>query len=127
MAEPWRFFCTIERVVDGDTVDVLVDLGFSMFHRTRVRLYGIDAPETRTKDQAEKERGLQSKAFVEEVLSVGHEFELLSYEVGKFGRCIGDFVLVGKTVEHPNVALGVQTTLSKELVRRGLAVEKDYG
>jgi micrococcal nuclease len=54
----------IEKVVDGDTVDLIVDLGFDVHHKIRVRLHGVDAPETRTVNKAEKEAGLKAKEFV---------------------------------------------------------------
>lgn len=93
MTGPRQFPCRIERVVDGDTIDVLVDQGFHTFRDVRVRLAGIDAPETRTRDLAEKERGLAAKARVEALCPVGSEFWLRSDEIGKFGRCIGDIQL----------------------------------
>ena len=58
----------ILRVVDGDTVDVLIDLGFGVFKKERVRLGGIDAPESRTKDLYEKKLGLEAKAELERFL-----------------------------------------------------------
>ena len=57
---------TVIGVVDGDTVDLMVDLGFSVHHKIRVRLYGINTPESRTKDLKEKELGLKAKKFVED-------------------------------------------------------------
>ena len=53
----YEYGCTVTRVVDGDTVDVILDLGFSILHKCRVRLYGIDTPESRTRDKDEKARG----------------------------------------------------------------------
>ena len=53
----YEYGCTVTRVVDGDTIDVILDLGFSIFHKCRVRLYGIDTPESRTRDKDEKARG----------------------------------------------------------------------
>lgn len=54
----------IEKVIDGDTVDLIVDLGFNIHHKIRVRLYGVDTPESRTVNKAEKEAGLKAKEFV---------------------------------------------------------------
>ena len=59
----------INRVIDGDTVDLDIDLGFSITISQRIRLKDIDAPETRTKDLEEKERGLAAKVWLEEQLS----------------------------------------------------------
>ena len=56
----YEYSCEIDRVVDGDTVDVIIDLGFKIFHKARVRMYGIDTPESRTRDLDEKARGILS-------------------------------------------------------------------
>ena len=53
----YEYKCTVDRVVDGDTIDVTLDLGFSVLHKTRVRLFGIDTTEYRTRDKDEKDRG----------------------------------------------------------------------
>ena len=67
----FEYNCQIARVVDGDTVDVIIDCGFSIFHKARVRMYGIDTPESRTRDKDEKARGLMSKDFLVKELSKG--------------------------------------------------------
>lgn len=56
----------IEKVIDGDTIDLSIDLGFNIHHKTRVRLYGVDTPESRTVNKAEKEAGLKAKDFAKE-------------------------------------------------------------
>ena len=60
----YEYNCEIKRVVDGDTVDVIIDLGFDIFYKSRVRLYGIDTPESRTRNKDEKVRGLMSKQYL---------------------------------------------------------------
>lgn len=89
----FEYRCIIRRVVDGDTVDVDIDLGFGVWlHNQRVRLLGIDAPETRTLDLEEKEAGLDSKAYVEARLPIDSVQILVSKEFkGKYGRILGDF------------------------------------
>jgi len=78
------------KVVDGDTVDVLIDLGFKTFVKKRVRVYGINTPETRTRDLKEKKLGLEAKARVEDLLAEKKgEIVLKSHGVGKFGRVLG--------------------------------------
>jgi micrococcal nuclease len=57
-----------DRIIDGDTVDILIDVGFDITIKQRVRLLNIDAPETRTKDLEEKERGLEAKYWLEKEL-----------------------------------------------------------
>ena len=79
----------IKRVVDGDTVDVAIDLGFSIHHNARVRLMGIDTPESRTRNLKEKALGLASKARLKELLK-GQKVRLeCTKEKGKFGRILG--------------------------------------
>jgi len=88
----FEYWAKIDRVVDGDTVDVTFDLGFNLLKRERVRLQGIDAPETRTRDLEEKEKGLESKKFLEEwVQEHGPDFIIATqYNAkGKYGRVIG--------------------------------------
>jgi len=78
----------LDRVVDGDTIDVVLDLGFSVkLHKQRVRLHGIDTPESRTRDLAEKKLGLAAKERLKE-LCVG-KFKLKSLGKGKYGRILG--------------------------------------
>ena len=68
----YEYRCKILRVVDGDTVDVDIDLGFGMWmHKERVRMMGIDTPESRTRDKVEKKFGLASKQFVKDMMPVG--------------------------------------------------------
>ena len=78
----------LERVVDGDTVDVTLDLGFDVkLHKQRVRLHGIDTPESRTRNLAEKKLGLAAKERLKE-LCVGR-FKVKSLGKGKYGRVLG--------------------------------------
>lgn len=80
----------IIRVVDGDTVDVLIDLGFKTFLKKRIRIYGINTPETRTRDKKEKELGFKAKERVEEILYGNKDLIIQSHGEGKFGRVLGD-------------------------------------
>tara|TARA_B100000085_G_scaffold284393_1_gene317373 strand:+ start:1047 stop:1490 length:444 start_codon:yes stop_codon:yes gene_type:complete len=95
----YEYKCKILRVVDGDTVDIDIDLGFGMWmHKERVRMMGIDTPESRTRDKVEKKFGLASKARLKELMPVG-SMQILKTEIdrsgedsrGKFGRILGDF------------------------------------
>ena len=95
----YNAICT--RVVDGDTVDARVDLGFNVWIECRVRLQGIDAPETRTKNLEEKQAGLKTKAFLQAVMDeCGHKFVLKSHGVGKYGRCIGTIYVHGENINE---------------------------
>lgn len=100
----YEYKCKILRVVDGDTVDVDIDLGFGMWmHKERVRMMGIDTPESRTRDKVEKAFGLASKERLKELLPIG-SISVLKTEIdrsgedsrGKFGRVLGDFLIEDK-------------------------------
>ena len=88
--------CTILRVVDGDTVDVDIDLGFGVWMRKeRIRVLGIDTPESRTRDKVEKTYGIMAKEFVKSYLPVGSVQTLQTEKdgTGKFGRILGKFLV----------------------------------
>lgn len=91
----YTYRCIINKVVDGDTVDIDLDLGFGIWLRNeRVRIVGIDTPETRTRDLEEKKLGLAATDRARELLAEGSEQILLSKDFkGKFGRILGDFKL----------------------------------
>jgi len=90
----YTYNAKVDRVVDGDTVDALVDLGFDTWKKTRIRLYGLDAWESRTRDLEEKQKGLAAKQFLIDKLEANsNEFILVSHGVGKFGRCLGELFL----------------------------------
>ena len=95
----YEYRCKITRVVDGDTVDVDIDLGFGVWlHKERVRIYGIDTPESRTRDLEEKRYGLAAKEFVKEFVrdKGGSNIVLRTrkYDAkGKFGRILGDIIV----------------------------------
>ena len=100
----YEYKCKVLRVVDGDTVDVDIDLGFGMWmHKERVRMMGIDTPESRTRDRVEKAFGLASKDRLKELLPIG-SIQVLKTEIdrsgedkkGKFGRILGDFIIEDK-------------------------------
>jgi micrococcal nuclease len=88
------------KVVDGDTIDCYIDLGFNIKIKKRVRYMGIDTWESRTRDLAEKEKGLAAKARNKELLESG-VFKLKSFGTGKFGRVLGEvFVSPDYVGEH---------------------------
>ena len=92
----YEYRCVIKRIVDGDTVDVDIDLGFGVWmHKERVRLLGIDTPESRTRDLEEKKFGLIAKEYVKAHMPVGSTKTIRTQKdkTGKFGRILGDFVL----------------------------------
>ena len=96
----YEYRCKVTKVIDGDTVDVDIDLGFDILLRDeRVRIMGIDTPESRTRDKVEKKFGLASKARLKELIG-GRSGPILKTQInkkgedmrGKFGRILGDFV-----------------------------------
>jgi micrococcal nuclease len=100
----YEYKCKVLKVVDGDTVDIDIDLGFGVWmHKERVRMMGIDTPESRTRDKVEKQFGLASKNRLQELLPVGSS-QVLKTEIdrsgedakGKFGRILGDFLIEEK-------------------------------
>ena len=87
----YEYKVSITKVVDGDTVDVDIDLGFGMtYKKQRVRLMGIDTPESRTRDLVEKLFGKASKKHLKEILSNAEMLTLVSHDKGKFGRILGE-------------------------------------
>jgi len=90
----YEYNCEVTRVVDGDTVDVIIDLGFDISYSSRVRLYGIDTPESRTRDKDEKARGLISKDFLKSYLDKGGVvIRTRKDKKGKFGRILGEMIV----------------------------------
>ena len=110
----YEYKATIRRVVDGDTVDVTLDLGFNIMYNSRIRLLGIDTPESRTRDLEEKKRGLAAKDRVKELCPVGSSITLKTTKDGrgKFGRILGEIFVPG----------AVQS-INQLLVEEGHAVE----
>ena len=109
----YEYKCKIRKVVDGDTVDIDIDLGFGIWlNDERVRIMGIDTPESRTSDPVEKIFGLAAKERVKHLL--GAESTLISKVKGdgneemrgKFGRILGDFITINDQV--------ISTTLMEE-------------
>ena len=111
----FHYQACVVRVVDGDTIDVILDLGFDISYRRRVRFHGINAPQSRTKDPVEKEAGLAAKRYVEDWISalegqviiqtslgdgteVGH---ILGRILNDDGECLNDeMVSLGHAIRH---------------------------
>ena len=99
-------------VIDGDTVDVDIDLGFDIWIKDRrIRLNNLDTPECRTRDLREKKYGLIAKARMEELLPVDTVVALKSYGIDKYGRVLGD-IWLGEVGEEPSV---VETMVAENL------------
>ena len=95
------------RVIDGDTIVAEVDLGFNTFKKVNVRLLGIDAPEVRTKDLKEKEKGIASKEYLEDIFCTNKNFTLLSNKIDKYGRCLGTIMVGDLNINEEMVELGL--------------------
>ena len=97
----------LERVVDGDTIDALIDVGFDIWIKKRIRYSGIDTWESRTRDLAEKAKGLEAKARNKELLmeisSKSGYFRLKSFGVGKYGRVLGEIYIEDKEGKQYNI------------------------
>lgn len=107
------------KVIDGDTIDLMVDLGFNIHFKMRVRLYGVNTPESRTKDLAEKEIGLKAKKFTEDWLST-HEWVFVNTipdKNDKYGRILAK-IYSSEQIENPTTAC-----LNLDMIQSGYARE----
>jgi len=119
----YTYKAKLDRVVDGDTIDVNIDLGFDISVHKRVRFSGINAPESRTRDLEEKAKGLAAKDRVKAVLSENETFTLESKELGKYGRVLGE-IFVENIDGQTNLTL---KSLNELLIKEGHAVEYHGG
>tara|TARA_R110002012_G_scaffold56772_2_gene145899 strand:+ start:3225 stop:3593 length:369 start_codon:yes stop_codon:yes gene_type:complete len=111
------------RVVDGDTIDAKIDLGFDVWVKKRVRFLGVNAPESRTRDLEEKARGLAAKDRVKQLLEGTNKIQLNSHGVGKYGRVLGEL--------HIDMVDGQEKmtleSVNELLIKEGHAVEYHGG
>lgn len=116
--ELFQYESEVIRVVDGDTIDAKISLGFDVYVKKRIRFQGFNAPESRTRDLEEKKRGLAAKDRVKEILEENdNKFILKSHGVGKYGRCLGEIFVE---------TLG-DDSLQKTLINEGHGVEYNGG
>ena len=113
----------LDRVVDGDTVDALIDVGFDIWFKKRIRFKGVDTWESRTRNLEEKALGLKAKArtkeLLEKVSSKSGYFRIKSYGLGKYGRVLADVFIMDKD--------GKQWNINKTLISEGHAYVYDGG
>tara|TARA_R110001592_G_scaffold205960_1_gene456623 strand:+ start:1402 stop:1791 length:390 start_codon:yes stop_codon:yes gene_type:complete len=97
----------LDRVVDGDTIDAMIDVGFDIWVKKRIRFKGIDTWESRTRDLAEKAKGLEAKArlieLLDKVSSKPGFFRIKSYGLGKYGRLLGEIFIMDKDENQINI------------------------
>lgn len=112
----YEYNCKIRRVVDGDTVDVDIDLGFGVVYANqRIRLYGIDTPESRTRDPYEKFFGKMAAQFLSEKLGEECVIRTRKDGKGKYGRVLGQFLVYDDVTDS-------QMTVNEIMIRDHLAV-----
>ena len=93
----YKYKAKLKRVVDGDTCDAYIDLGFDVSVKKRIRFMGVDTWESRTRDLEEKKKGLAAKEYTKEMLSKNDgEFIVKSHGVGKYGRVLGEIFIEGE-------------------------------
>ena len=119
----YNYKIKLDRVIDGDTVDAYIDLGFDVSVKKRIRFIGINTPESRTRDLEEKAKGLAAKDRVIQLLTGCNSIQLTSHGVGKYGRCLGEI--------HIDMVDGQEKltleSLNKLLIREGHGVEYHGG
>ena len=97
----------LDRVVDGDTIDAMIDVGFNIWVKKRIRYMGVDTWESRTRDLAEKKKGLAAKArnkeLPEKVSAKSGYFRLKSHGVGKYGRVLGEIFIQDSEGKQYNI------------------------
>lgn len=124
----YEYACAVDRLVDGDTVDLIVDLGFNIRIHERFRLKGIDTPEVRGKDrELGKEATEHLRYLIEDGLKDGDRLVVRTEKMkkGKYGRWIGTLVLLpGSTPKNVHGLTGIN--LNEQMVKDGYAIEKEY-
>ena len=112
----YEYKCEVDRVVDGDTLVALIDVGFHTHVKSTLRLYGINTPEKRTRNLEEKEKGIAASERVSELLEqCNYKVRLNSHGLGKFGRCLAEI-----SIKTP---AGESINLNRRLVEEGHAVD----
>ena len=109
----YTYRAKLDRVVDGDTVDASIDLGFDVWVKKRIRLHGVDTPEVRTKDLEEKRLGKIAKERLIEILAAAeNKFLIISHGLDKYGRCLGELFINNQSVNKQLITEGVAVKYS---------------
>ena len=113
----------LDRVVDGDTIDAMIDVGFNIWVKKRIRYKGVDTWESRTRNLEEKKKGLAAKErnreLLEEISDKSGYFRLKSFGVGKYGRVLGEIFILDKE--------GKQHNINETLIKEGHAYAYEGG
>ena len=119
----YEYNAQVDRVVDGDTIDCTIDLGFSTWKKIRVRMEGINTPESRTRDLEEKKRGLAAKNRLVEILAFNNnKCRLKVSGVGKYGRALATVLVDSLSVLNGEDGITL-IDVNKQLIKEGHAVE----
>ena len=121
--EKYIYRAKLVKIVDGDTIDALIDVGFDIWFKKRIRYMGIDTWESRTRDLDEKKKGMAAKErnrqLLEEVSNKSGYFRLKSHGVGKYGRVLGEIFIQDEE--------GTQYNINQTLIKEGHAYVYDGG
>ena len=121
--EKYNYRAKLVKVVDGDTIDALIDVGFDIWVKKRIRHKGIDTWESRTRDLDEKKKGLAAKArnkeLLEKISNKSGYFRLKSYGTGKYGRVLADIYIQDSDYNH--------IWVNKQLITEGHAYVYEGG
>jgi len=119
----YEYKAIVNRVVDGDTIDCTIDLGFSTWKKIRVRMEGINTPESRTRDLEEKKRGLAAKDRLIEILDYNDNKCVLKVSgLGKFGRALASVFVNTLSPASDNSSI-TEIDVNKQLIKEGHAKE----
>ena len=110
----YEYKAIVDRVVDGDTIDVLIDLGFGLLKKERVRVAGIDTPESRTRDLYEKKLGKEAAAYLKDQLT--GKITIKTEKDGKYGRMLGWLYKEGQDI-----------SIQEDMINRGYGWSYDGG
>jgi micrococcal nuclease len=119
MSQRFWYGAKVLNVIDGDTIDLMIDLGFNVHHKIRVRLFGVNTPESRTKDLAEKAMGLKAKSFTKDWLD-GHSWVYVNTipdKNDKYGRVLAK-IYSSEDIQAPSTAC-----LNTDIIQAGFARE----
>jgi len=125
----FEYNAKVKRVVDGDTLDAYIDLGFDVWIQKRIRLMGIDTPESRTRDKVEKRYGKGAKHRLVEILEYNdNKFTIKSHGTGKFGRVLGEMLIGDLNINEQMIKEGHAVAYfggSKQEVKDALMEARD--
>ena len=111
----YEYNAKLSKVIDGDTIDANIDLGFQTFVKQRIKLYGVDTPQSRSKDEKEKEEGIKAKNRLIELLPREFKVRTVLNKRGKFGRVLG-------YVYAPNPD-GTEININETMIKEGYATK----